>query len=96
MGRHRREIFERTECLLTVDGSGDDFVRPEGLPGYKAPPTSIIEPTVQPAVSSIPEEVTRENDEKLLDIEDDDEQINMVVEPSENDDGNIFDIFNLE
>ena len=27
--RFRREIFERTRCLLTADGSGDDLVRPE-------------------------------------------------------------------
>ena len=94
--RFRRESFERTGCLLTADGSGDGLVRPEGLPGYKVPPTSIIEPTAQPAVSSIPKEVTRENDDELLDIEDDGEEIDMVVELAENDDGNIFDIFNLE
>ena len=52
--RFRREIFERTGCLLTADGSGDNLVRPEGLPDYKVPPTSIIEPTAQLAVSSIP------------------------------------------
>ena len=61
--RFKREIFGRTGCLLTVDGSGDDLVRPEGLPGYNVPPTSIIEPTAQPAVSSIREGVTRENDD---------------------------------
>ena len=33
--RFRREIFERTGCLLTADGSGDNLVRPEGLPDYK-------------------------------------------------------------
>ena len=92
----RREFFGRTGCLLTADGSGDDLVRPEGSPGYKVPPTSIIEPTAQPAVSSIPKGVTRENDDELLDIEDDGEEIDMVVELAENDDGNIFDIFNLE
>ena len=64
--------------------------------GYKVPPTSIIEPTAQPAVSSIPKGVTRENDDKLLDVEGDYEEIDMVVEPAENDNGNIFDIFNLE
>ena len=94
--RFRREMFGRTGCLLTVDGSGDDLVRPEGLPGYNVPPTSIIESTAQPAVSSIPEGVTCENDDELLDIEDDDEEIDMVVEPVENNDKNIFDIFNLE
>ena len=70
-------------------------MRPEGLPDYKVPPTSIIEPTAQLAVSSIPEGVTCENEAEVQDIEDDDEEINMVVEPVEADDGNIFDIFNL-
>ena len=88
--------FERTGCLLTADGSSDDLVWPEGSPGYKVSPTSITEPTAQPDVSSIPEGATRENDDELVDIEDDDEKKDMVVEPVENDDGNIFDIFNLE
>ena len=93
--RFRREISERTGCLLTADGSSDGLVRPEELPDYKVPPTLIIEPTAQTAVSFIPKGATRENDDELLDIEDDDEEIDKVVEPAEYEDGNIFDIFNL-
>ena len=94
--RFRREAFERRGCLLTADGSGDDLVWPQVLPGYKVPPTSIIKPTAQPTVSSIRKGVTHENDDELLDIEDDDEEIDMVIEPAENNDGNIFEIFSLE
>jgi len=96
----RREIFERTGCLLTADGSGDKLVKPEGLPDYKVPPPSIIEPTPQPAVSSVAEGVTREkDDEGIIDVDDDDEEIDMIVETTDNIedyDGNIFDIFNLD
>ena len=94
--RFRWGIFERTGCLLTADASGDDLVRPEGLRGYKVPQNSFIEPTAQPAVSSIPEGVNHENGDELPGIEDDDEEIDMLVEPAENSHGNIFDIFNLE
>ena len=30
----RRKYFERTGCLLTVDGSGDTLIRPDGLRSY--------------------------------------------------------------
>ena len=38
--------------MLTANGEEDEFVCPEGLPNYKVPPTGILEPTVQTAVSS--------------------------------------------
>ena len=56
-----RNAFVRTGCLLTANGEEDDFVRPEGLPNYKVPPTGILEPTVQTAVSS-------SNDEQVVPI----------------------------
>jgi hypothetical protein len=30
-----KRLFEKTGCLLTVDGSEDDKVRPQGLNNYK-------------------------------------------------------------
>ena len=96
----RRKIFIKTGCLLTADGSGDDLVDPEGLPNYKVPPPSIIEPSPQRAESSVAEGVAKEKDDEcFVDIEDDDEEIDMVVEtidPVEDDNRNIFDILNME
>ena len=31
--------FERTGCLITADGSGDDKIKPEGMPDYVVPPS---------------------------------------------------------
>ena len=30
----RRAYFEKTGCLLTIDGKFDELVRPQGMPGY--------------------------------------------------------------
>lgn len=30
-----KKLFQRTECLITVDGTDDDLVKPQGLEGYK-------------------------------------------------------------
>lgn len=57
-----QEIFERTGCFLTADGSRDNLVQPEGLPHYRIPPPAIIEPSPQYAASSNPGGVTRKKD----------------------------------
>ena len=33
----RKNCFTKTGCLITVDGSDDDKIKPEGLPDYKVP-----------------------------------------------------------
>ena len=33
----RKGCFLRTGCLITADGSDDELIRPEGLPGYTVP-----------------------------------------------------------
>ena len=47
-----RNAFVRTGCLLTANGEHGELVRPEGLTDYKVPPPSMVEPTVEVAVSS--------------------------------------------
>ena len=62
--KFRQETFKRIGCLLTADGSRDHLVQPEGLPNYRVPPSSIIEPSPQYPVSSNTEGVTREKDDE--------------------------------
>ena len=33
--------FEKTGCLITADGSGDEKINPEGLQDYKVPPPTV-------------------------------------------------------
>ena len=46
--------FQKTGCLLTLDGTEDDLVRIEGLPGYKPPLLSAAEDNNQCAEESVP------------------------------------------
>ena len=41
----RWRAFQCTGCLLTVDGSDDHLVTPEGLPAYDVPPPSLLDPS---------------------------------------------------
>ena len=41
----RQRAFQRTACLLTVDGLNDHLVAPEGLPAYDVPPQSLLDPS---------------------------------------------------
>ena len=34
----RRRCFQKTGCLMTIDGSDDEFIQPEGLVNYKPMP----------------------------------------------------------
>ena len=43
----RWRAFQRTGFLLTVDGSDDPLVTPEGLPDYQMPPISLLNPPNQ-------------------------------------------------
>ena len=92
---YRYRLFQKTGCLLTADGADDNLVQPEGLPNYAVPPPSIMDLCTDIPVSM---ESRGPADEEMLvdDIEDDGQEENMViVDPSEEDDRNIFDIFVL-
>ena len=41
---HLRQTFWRKTGCLLIDGSENEFAKPEGLPGYKVPPPSLVEP----------------------------------------------------
>ena len=46
----RYRCFEKTGCLITVDGSADDKINPEGLKNYVAPqPLPMTRPAEVPA-----------------------------------------------
>ena len=40
----RKACWVATGCLLTVDGSDDCLVKPEGLPEYSVPGLSYVDP----------------------------------------------------
>ena len=49
----RWRTFEKTGCLMTADGSGDELITPEGLDNYQVPPPmSLLDP--QEAAPSTP------------------------------------------
>lgn len=50
----RWKCFERTGCLITVDGSDDDKIKPEGMKDYIVPPPIPI-PTGDDPFESVPE-----------------------------------------
>ena len=51
----RRRCFEKTGCLLTIDGSNDNLVQPEGLIGYQVlPPLPMPGPNTE-AEFQVPE-----------------------------------------
>ena len=70
----RKNVFQKTGCLLTADGSKDQLVRPKGLPDYELPPMSILNPTSTAPISneinpSIAEEETDNSNIDYDDIE---------------------------
>ena len=92
--QHR--LFEKTGCLLTTDGCDDHLVQPEGLPDYKIPPPTMLEPTPQFAVSSSSEGESKDDDDESLQyVGSDEEENDMLAEEQSIDDRNIFDIFDL-
>ena len=44
--------FEKTGCLITADGSEDDKINPEGLPNYRVPPPSLLDPAPEASVGN--------------------------------------------
>ena len=84
--------FEKTGCLITVDGSDDDKIQPESMPGYIVPPPLDVRNTIEVVDAPIPEALDEPEDVLLeSDVEQsDDEDLNGMEE--EIDDGNIFSI----
>ena len=93
----RWRLFEKTGCLITADGSGDELIQPEGLPDYKVPAPIPLEPAAQPAEQpAAPSEVTTEEvDSVVYDDFEGDEAGEDEIEEDDSNDGNIFDIFEL-
>ena len=76
----RWRLFEKTGLLMTADGSADDKVWPEGLPGYQIPPPAIL---LDPAETlPVSNEVDPCNNEEQMMIEEVD-----IDEDFENADG---------
>ena len=86
--------FEKTGCLITADGSDDDKIEPESMPGYIVPPPLDVENTVTiiespiPEWSEEPEDAIPESDVEHTSSDDDDD----FEEAEVIDDGNIFSI----
>ena len=71
-------------------------MQPEGLPDYKIPPPTMLEPTPQFAVSSSSEGESKDDDDESLQyVGSDEEENDMLVEERSIDDRNSFDIFDL-
>ena len=73
----RLQIFVKTGCLMTSDGSDDHLVKPEGLADYVIPPPSLF---IQPA-SAEPQTIGVEQEEMPADVEEAE-----PIEPEETDD----------
>ena len=77
----RYRDLEKTGCLVTADGSGDDKIQPEGLPGYSITPQLPVVGPENPLDLPIPElSATSEKD----DDSDEDEQYDTEEDVDEN------------
>lgn len=77
----RYRCFEKTGCLVTADGTGDDKIQPEGLPGYSIPPPLPVIGPENPLDLPTPElSATSEED----DDNDEDEQYDTEEDVDEN------------
>lgn len=86
--------FEKTGCLITADGSEDDKINPEGMPGYLVPPpvdidnqVEVIETPMLEEVRDNPDDILPESDDEGEEIEDEDE-----AENEEDEHRNIFNV----
>ena len=69
--KFRWRLFEKTDCLITANGSKDDKINPEVLPNYKVPPPIMLDPSTAPLASSI----DTENEDVFDDFEGENEMI---------------------
>ena len=68
----RLRCWQKTGCLMTADGSEDQFITREGLPGYKIPPPLLYLPTTDAIPApNVPDvnEVEQNEDVEPLDEE---------------------------
>ena len=63
----RYRLFEKTETLITADGSDDDKIQPEGLPNYNVQATSVIDASPAPPVSGSSNEKEDDPEETVAD-----------------------------
>lgn len=89
----RNSCWTKTGCLMTADGSDDNFIKPEGLPDYNVPPPSVCDPISQPQPQPQNQpliELTNDNDG--VNEEEEEESLDMELVEEDDGDGNIFDM----
>ena len=96
----REGIWQTTGCMVTVDGTNDKKIKPEGLAQYTVPPPSVVEPTPQTPVVNTPDTVANINEDDYeeevneLENEENDFEVSNDGQDDGETDGN-FDIFHL-
>ena len=85
----RWRMFEKTGCLITADGSGDDKIKPEGLDDYKVlppitslPPSNSL-PTPNATGNQLPAEETEQTADKQQEERDEEETTEVEEEELE-------------
>ena len=76
-------MWQKTGCLITADGSDDDQIQPEGLPGYRVKPPLPIDVSTAPPSSNDTEPDDQE-DNGDIHQEEDDEPPQQTVELEDN------------
>ena len=64
-----KNVFQKTGCLLTTDGSEDRLAQPEGLPDYELSPVSILNPASTAPISNEINSSTGEKETGNLNID---------------------------
>ena len=96
----RWRLFEKTGCLLTVDGSEDHLVTPEGLTNYTCPAPTQLPPSNNDPRSNRSESVEEDDSVEIeevpiIDEFENDEEVELFEASEQIDDGNVFDFFNM-
>jgi len=80
----RYRCFEKTGCLITVDGSEDDKISPEGLTNYVVPPPLPIQVEMDPVIPT-PATEPRDVVEDMIELEEEletmpEERVDLAVD----------------
>ena len=62
----RYRLFQKTESLITADGSDDDLIKPESLTNYKILPPVLYPQSAAP-ISSVSHDFGQEEQDELPD-----------------------------
>lgn len=62
----RYRLFQKTESLITADGSDDDLIKPESLTNYKILPPVLYPQSAAP-ISSVSHDFEQEEQDELPD-----------------------------